>query len=103
MLSFCLSNQYSCYFTVKLTVYACIRSYTVVFYLQFERISVIRAGDKVCVDASSATELSLVGAVLLQPQTVPLTRTIGLAGHTTCTHKHNITQYDYATYAQQMW
>lgn len=52
-------------------------------YLEFEGIRVVRAGDEVCVDASSAAELSLIGAVLLQPQTVPLTRTSGLTGHAT--------------------
>lgn len=54
-----------------------------VSYLELEGISVIRAGDEVCVDTSSATELSLVGAVLLQPHTVPLARTIRLTCYTT--------------------
>lgn len=58
-------------------------------YLEFEGVRVIWTGNKIRVDSSSATELSVIRAVLLQPQTVSLTRAIGLTGHTTWTHKHN--------------
>lgn len=51
--------------------------------LEFEGVRVVRAGNEVRVDPSPATELSLVGAVLLQPQTVSLTGAVGLAGDTT--------------------
>lgn len=42
-------------------------------HLEFEGLCVVRTGDKVSVDPSSPTEGALVGAVLLQPQTVSLT------------------------------
>lgn len=52
-------------------------------HLELEGLCVVRTGDKVGVDLSSPTEAALVGAVLLQPQTVSLARPIRLAGHTT--------------------
>lgn len=52
-------------------------------YLQFEGVCVVRTRNKVCMDPSSPAELPLIGAVLIQPQTVPLTRTIGLTGYAT--------------------
>jgi len=51
-------------------------------YLEFEGICVIRAGHKVCMDPGSATELSWVGSILLQSETVSL-GAIGLTGDTT--------------------
>lgn len=69
----------------------CIRKVnSVVCYLEFQGICVIRTGDKVCMDTSCTTELSLIGAMLIQPQTVSLTGTIGLTVHTTWMHKHNM-------------
>jgi len=52
-------------------------------HLELEGVCVVRAGNEVCVDASSAAERALIGAVLLQPQAVSLTGTVGLAGHAT--------------------
>lgn len=60
-------------------------------HLEFEGLCVVRAGDEVGMDPSSPTELALVGAILLQPQTVSLARAVGLTGHTTWSHKHKIT------------
>lgn len=52
-------------------------------HLEFEGLCVVGAGDEVGVDPSSPAELALVGAVLLQPQTVSLARAVGLTCHTT--------------------
>lgn len=73
-----------------------------IMYLEFEGICIIRAGHKVCMDPGSATELSWVGSILLQSETVSL-GDIGLTGDSTWTSKHETMRCDYSVQAAVMW